>query len=203
MLRDNHYDLAFRAYLRARRIPHVAVDESRRALMRNQSLKSIDFIVSPPGKEGMLVDVKGRRFPGGKTSKGNRWENWVTADDIESLLHWQEIFGTGFRSALIFVYDLTEPSSVSEFSESFRFRDRQYACCGVWADEYQVEMRERSASWKTVALPRRSFHELRYPLGKLLGDDLPELEQTTDRTDGNQSVQTNFESTAFPQQSAD
>jgi len=167
--RDNHYDVAFRAYLRELRIPHVAVDESRRALMRDQSLKSVDFIVSPPGAKSMLVDVKGRRFPSGREGKGNQWENWVTEDDIESLLKWQEIFGEGFRSALIFVYDLVEPRYAAQFPETFLFRERRYACCGVWADEYRNEMRERSASWGTVTLPRRAFHELRQPLSQLLG----------------------------------
>lgn len=169
MLKDNHYDVAFRAYLRELRIPHVTVDESRRALMRDQSLKSIDFIVSPPEKQSLLVDVKGRRFPSGRDGKGNQWENWVTEDDIDSLLHWQEIFGEGFRSALIFVYDLTDPKYASQFPETFVFRDRRYACCGVWADEYRNEMRERSASWGTVTLSRKTYHELRQPLSKLLG----------------------------------
>lgn len=173
VLRDNHYDVAFRAYLREQRVPYVAVDESRRALMRDQSLKSIDFIVSPPDVRSLLVDVKGRRFPSGKSGQGNRWENWATEDDITSLLRWQEIFGEGFRSALIFVYDLLEPRYAGEFPETFVYRDRRYACCGVWADEYCNEMRERSASWGTVTLPRSVFHELRQPLSKLLGTKLP------------------------------
>lgn len=171
MLRDNHYDVAFRAALRQLRIPHVVVDESRRALMRNQSLKSVDFIVSPPGSVSLLVDVKGRRFPSGREGRGNRWENWVTEDDIDSLLRWQEIFGQGFRSALLFVYDLVSPRFAEQFPETFEFRGHTYACCGVWADEYSNEMRERSASWKTVTLPRKVFHELRQPLSRFLAID--------------------------------
>ena len=63
--RDNHYEAAFEAYLRDRRLPYVAVDEGRRALAADGSLKSLDFIVSPPGARSWLVDVKGRRFPSG------------------------------------------------------------------------------------------------------------------------------------------
>ena len=31
MNRDNHYEAAFEAYLRARRLPYIAVDEARRS----------------------------------------------------------------------------------------------------------------------------------------------------------------------------
>ena len=63
MNRDNHYEAAFEAYLRARRLPYIAVDEARRSLVADGSIKSLDFIVSPPGQLSWLVDVKGRRFP--------------------------------------------------------------------------------------------------------------------------------------------
>jgi hypothetical protein len=68
MHRDNHYEAAFEAFLRARRLPYVAVDEARRSLVADSSLKSLDFIVSPSAPDqvgGWLIDVKGRRFPSG------------------------------------------------------------------------------------------------------------------------------------------
>src|SRR6188768_3257648 len=65
MHRDNHYEAAFEEYLRSRRMPYIAVDEARRSLVAGGSLKSLDFIVSPPGQMSWLVDVKGRRFPSG------------------------------------------------------------------------------------------------------------------------------------------
>lgn len=65
--RENHYEAAFEAYLRAQRLPYVAVDETRRALLGDGSLKSLDFIVSPAGAgDGWLIDVKGRQFPSGR-----------------------------------------------------------------------------------------------------------------------------------------
>src|SRR5262245_31489821 len=54
--RDNHYEAAFEAYLQQRRIPYVAVDETRRSAAvgvttadpdEAATLKSLDFIVSP------------------------------------------------------------------------------------------------------------------------------------------------------------
>ena len=46
--RDNHYEAAFEEYLRARRIPYVAVDEARRSVMADG--QSIDPVVK------LLVD---------------------------------------------------------------------------------------------------------------------------------------------------
>ncbi len=45
--RHNHYEAAFEDYLRAERIPYVAVNEQRRAIEREGTLKNLDFILSP------------------------------------------------------------------------------------------------------------------------------------------------------------
>ena len=45
--RDNHYEAAFEAFLRTQQVPYVAVDEAKRCLVAEGSLKSLDFIVSP------------------------------------------------------------------------------------------------------------------------------------------------------------
>lgn len=58
-IRSNHYDAAFEEFLRARCVPYVAVDEKRRALLADSSIKSFDFIVEADGPN-LLVDVKGR-----------------------------------------------------------------------------------------------------------------------------------------------
>src|SRR5690606_24323063 len=103
-IRSNHYDAAFEEYLLQRRIPYVAVDESRRSLLEQASLKSMDFIVHSSTGENLLVDVKGRRYP--TAGNGGRWENWVTADDVESLLRWEEVFGAAYRALFVFAYDV-------------------------------------------------------------------------------------------------
>ena len=166
-IRSNHYDAAFEEYLRARRVPYVAVDEQRRSLLADASLKSFDFIVtasdSPAGtRPNLLVDVKGRRFPG---AGGSRWESWATAEDVDALLHWERVFGDGFRSALVFAYDLGP--GAGEFGDAFEHRGRRYAFFAVLAGDYRERMRPRSASWDTVHLPRRAFAEVRSPVAEL------------------------------------
>jgi len=75
--RDNHYEAAFEEYLRAKRLPYVAVDEARRSILADgRSIKSLDFIVSSPSETTWLVDVKGRRFPSGDGQK-QYWKNCI------------------------------------------------------------------------------------------------------------------------------
>ncbi len=162
-LRHNHYEAAFESYLRSHRVPHVVVDEARRALFQSVSLKSLDFIVYSEQTPNLLVDIKGRRFP--SSGNGRRWENWATLDDMQSMLAWQDLFGEEFRSLLVFAYDVAnENESAISDSTRFHFRDRDYAFFGVWADEYHMEMTTRSTSWQTVNLSSREYRRLRAPL---------------------------------------
>ena len=79
--RRHHYEQAFEAHLRAQRVPYVAVDEARKALLpeagamsisvpspegglTQSALKSFDFVIyGKPGGPGahVLAEVKGRR----------------------------------------------------------------------------------------------------------------------------------------------
>lgn len=168
-LRSNYYDVAFEAYLRQLRTPYVAVDESRRALLAEASLKSFDFIVYSPAGDNLLVDVKGRRFPTVSATGNHCWENWATRDDILSLLEWQQVFGGGFVSALVFAYDLQGERWYDQHPERFIFRDRTFAFYAVAVDDFAAAMVQRSAQWDTMSLPAAEFRRMRRPLSALLG----------------------------------
>ena len=171
-LRHNHYDAAFEEYLRAARIPYVAVDEKRRSLLNDGSLKSMDFIVYSPAGSNLLVDVKGRKFPSGGAEGTHRWENWATADDLRSLVEWEQVFGGGFRAMLVFAYDVWDSRWADELEDPFLFRGRTYAFYGVWVEEYRREMRTRSRSWETVSLGNRTFRQLSMPVARILKPSL-------------------------------
>lgn len=164
-IRANHYDAAFEELLRGAGLPYVAVDETRRALFQESSLKSFDFVVSGGGERNLLVDVKGRRFP---SAGGRAWENWSTDDDVASLLAWEQTFGAPFRSLLVFAYHVVDGRRRPELGELQEFRGRHYAYFGVWAAEYQAAMRRRSPRWQTVWLARDAFRELRFPVNPWL-----------------------------------
>jgi len=164
-IRANHYDAAFEAYVRAEQWAYVAVNEARRACLEGVSLKSLDFIVSSPAWGQLLVDVKGRRWPGENDSR-RQWENWVTQDDIDSLGRWEAVFGAGYRGLFVFAYDLPANRPGPDAAARFTFREREYAFFGVWADDYRQAMRTRSPKWETVWLPSRPFRELRFALAE-------------------------------------
>src|SRR5205814_8331545 len=94
MDRANHYEAAFEAYLQWHRLCYVAVDETRRSMLGEERVKSLDFIVHGPRGARLLVDVKGRRFPGGPAGKPRRvWGCWSTRDDVTGLERGAGLFG--------------------------------------------------------------------------------------------------------------
>lgn len=177
-IRSNHYDLAFEDYLRSRRVPYVCVDERRRALLRNASLKSMDFIVYSSTGRNLLVDVKGRRFPTAPETGRSRWVNWATSDDLDSLLEWEQVFGSDFRAMLVFAYHIIDPACSTEFDRIYSHPNGQYAFFGVWVDEYREQMRPRSAKWETVSVPMAEYHRLRQPVEQFLGGGTPGRSET-------------------------
>ena len=165
------YELAFVEYLRIQGSVALGVDESRRSLIAGEPLKSMDYVVLSPGGN-FVVDVKGKRFPGGPPTKPRRvWENWVFDEDVKGLLRWGEAFGGDFQGLFVFVYkvapEVTFAGPVLDFLEidgnRFLFR-------GIRVAEYHQRMKRRSPKWATVDLSRDDFRALVQPLSRLLCD---------------------------------
>jgi hypothetical protein len=168
--RDNPYEAAFEAYLRSRGVPYVAVDEAKRSLLANgASIKSLDFIVSSPGKTTTwLVDVKGRRFPSGDQTT-QYWKNWSTRDDLTSLAQWEELFGEGFCGLFVFAYDILGDRAPLPEAQLFEHRGSLYGFVAVRLSDYRVHARPISPSWDTVAMPTAEFRRLARPMEEFLG----------------------------------
>jgi hypothetical protein len=162
MKRDNHYERAFEAYLRQRRVAYVAVDETRRSLLGDGSLKSLDFIISTPLGVRWLVDVKGRRFPSGR--RRAYWKNWSTRDDLVSLRRWEQKFGDDFRGLFVFAYNVRGDRAPLPAEELFAWRDRVYGFVAIPLVEYARHARVLSPRWGTVRMPVRRFRELARPM---------------------------------------
>ena len=160
--RHNHYEAAFEALLREWRTPYVAVDEKRRSLVAQQtgrqSLKSVDFLVSPPGPTSYLVDIKGRQFPSGRANK-QYWRNWSTRDDLRSLAEWARYFGDDFAPVLVFAFELTADRSPVPPDDVWHFRDRRYGFVGVRLADYWHAARTLSPRWDTVSMPTEAFRQ--------------------------------------------
>src|SRR5205085_1523375 len=149
MNRDNHYEAAFEAFLRDRGVGFVAVDEARRSLLGDTEVKSLDFIVVGPDDARLVVDVKGRKFPGGPPDRPRKtWENWCERDDVDGLTRWAGRFGPEFRGVLAFVYHVLPTVALpADTPDVFAFRDRVYLMRAVDVADYREFMQRRSPRW--------------------------------------------------------
>ncbi len=165
--RRNHYEAAFEGYIRALRVPCVAVDEAKRAVSEDGGLKSPDFLLYPGKGPNLVVEVKGKR---GKNALGRRaWENWVTTDDLDGLARWQVMFGPGFRALIAFVYAEAAPAfPLPPGDGSFAFRNHLYRFWALELDDYVTHLRSRGPAWKAVAMARAEFRKRVRPLDEWL-----------------------------------
>ena len=166
MNRDNHYEAAFEAYLRASGVGFVAVDEARRTLLGDADVKSLDFIVFGGRGARLLVDVKGRRFPMGPPERPRRvWECWSTRDDVDGLERWTRLSGPGYQGLLVFAYHVLPSVELPDDVEDlWTFRGRRYLMRAVPSADYRRHMRVRSGKWDTVSLPNAVYRSLVRPL---------------------------------------
>jgi hypothetical protein len=175
--RDNHYEVAFEAWLRFLRVPYVAVDEAHRAVaatggQEERTLKSLDFIVSPPGSGvSWLVDVKGRQFP---TAGQQYWRNWSTADELHSLASWETLFGPRSVAALVFAYNVVGDRAPLPAEELFAHRGGLYGFVAIRLDHYAGLAHPLSRRWNTVTVSVPQFRALARPARELLGVPLPQ-----------------------------
>lgn len=190
--RRHHYEAAFEDFLRSSRIPYVAVDEAKKALLpesasprlevrrqgdaRTSSVKSFDFVIYGES-QNLLLEVKGRRISpralaaarvgAGRIGAGrparSRLENWVTQDDVDSLATWGALFGGGFEPAFVFVYWCEEQPPDALFQEIFESRGRWYALRCVLLSDYRANMKVRSPRWRTVHIASSRFEQISQP----------------------------------------
>ena len=170
MKRDNHYEAAFEWFLRDRGVGFVAVDEARRTLLDDADVKSLDFIIVGPRDAKLVVDVKGRLFPGTSAGKPRKvWQNWAEADDVDGLGRWAAHFGPGFRGVLAFVYHILPSVELPpDTPDLFAFRDKVYLARGIDVADYRTRMKRRSPRWNTVHLPAADFREIVRPFSWFL-----------------------------------
>jgi hypothetical protein len=166
MDRGNHYEAAFEAYLQENHLGYIAVDQTRRSLWGPTPVKSLDFILFGEADARFVVDVKGRRYPGGRSPRPRyTWECWTPREDVEGLERWADLSGPGYRGLFVFMYHVlpcvTLPDNTTDL---WTWHGRRYLLRGVPSADYRLAMRARSPSWQTVTLPQGVFRSLVRPL---------------------------------------
>jgi len=181
MNRDNHYEVAFEAFLRERGVATLPIIEARRSYLDDSEIKSPDFLVVGPAETRYVVDVKGRKFPGRGRRSHKVWENWSPRADVEGLARWAARFGSGFRGVLAFVYHiLPEVELTRGTPDQFEFRKRLYLIRGVTVTDYRAAMRPRSPRWGTVHLTTDAYRGVVKPFSHFLSAATERLELTTE-----------------------
>ncbi len=166
--RNNHYEAAFEAYLRTLRLPYVPSEENRRSLLADgTTIKNFDFIVTVPGGLSWLVDVKGRRFPGGQKNH-TYWKQWSMFDDLVGMDAWESLFGRGFQGMFLFAYHVVGSKSPVPSEKLFVFRRRIYAFIGIRFADYVAEAKLISPRWGTYSMPVRQFRQLARPFDEMV-----------------------------------
>ena len=162
---SNHYKRLSRPFSEITR-RYVAVDEAKRSLLGDGSIKSLDFIVTSTSGRSWLVDIKGRRFPSGEQKQ--YWKNWSTRDDLFSLARWQRLFGERFTSLLVFAYNVVGGRSPLPLEQLYEFRGGLYGFVAIPVEEYAYHAHEISPRWDTLAMPVSRFRQLAAPFQSLL-----------------------------------
>lgn len=177
-----HYERAFEAWLGARGLAHLMVDDAKRAVLprgatlgcvdaegRGLKIKSFDAVVygASESSRHLLAEVKGRRVDLRRGGVGRR-ESWTTAEDVASLQAWETLFGSPYEAVLVFWYWLDGPVMNAMERGVFRFEGRAYAHRAVPIAEYARLMRVRSPKWGTVNLSTEDFERVGRPLERVL-----------------------------------
>jgi hypothetical protein len=165
MDRSNPYEAAFEAYVKANGLCYVAVDETRRACLGDTPVKNLDFIVLGITGARLLVDVKGRQFPGGPADRPRyTWESWSTQEDIDGLGSWTRLFGPDYLALFVFMYRVLPTIALpGDTADLWEFREERYLLRAITLNDYCLHLRVRSPKWGTVDLPGAKFRSLVRP----------------------------------------
>ena len=181
MKRSSSYESAFEAYLQDHRLCYIAVHEGRRSYLGDSRVKNLDFIVHGFGGLGLLVDVKGRRYPSGRAEKPKRtFECWSMQEDVDGLERWEAIFGEGYHGLLVFTYLLgNDETPSSEWGDLFIFRGQRFLFRGITVEDYRRHLRVRSPRWRTVHVATSDFRQLAKPFRYFTQEFQPTSEEVS------------------------
>ncbi|MFL5329954.1 MAG: HYExAFE family protein [Gemmataceae bacterium] len=130
MDRGNHYEAAFEDYLRDRALPYIGVDETRRSLLGDGPVKSLDFIVY--GIKGCLrrwAEIFGPGYEAAFVFMYKLGEKVSVAEDTPDLWTWR-----GDRYLLRGVL-------VEDYAENMRSRSPKWGTVGLTKAAFQKIVR--------------------------------------------------------------
>jgi len=103
-----------------------------------------------------------------------RLDSWVTADDVESMTTWGDLFGPGYRPVFVFLYWCRDAADHAAFGERFEHDGRLYGVRAIDVGAYAASMVVRSPRWRTVHVPAAAFASLSRSLTAIVSPVSPE-----------------------------
>jgi len=164
----NDYERAFGNWLSDNHIQYIAVDEQKRLALGRSNIKHFDYLIYPPNQKILVAEVKGRKFRGISFANLAGFECWVTADDIEGLAKWQQVFGPTHSAAFIFAYRIEKVDVDFDGRAVYDFNGYRFVFFCVKLDDYIRFMKLRSPKWKTVTMPADQFRYCAVQMQNLL-----------------------------------
>jgi len=164
----NLYERAFEGWLREYGIDYVSMDEHQRTACGGIAVKTFDYLLEARRGATMLAEVKGRRFAGVSLANLSGLECWVTAEDVEGLVAWEEVFGVSHEGAFVFAYRIEGVDVDLDGRGAFVFAGSRYVFLAVKLADYRMHMKRRSPKWRTVNLPAEGFRRCAIPIEQLL-----------------------------------
>jgi hypothetical protein len=87
------------------------------------------------------------------------FECWVTADDVDGLVSWQQVFGAGHTAVFVFAYKIENIDVDFDGRQVFDYNEDRYVFFAVTLDDYRRFMKRRSPKWQTLTLPADKFRD--------------------------------------------
>jgi len=164
----NQYEQAFENWLIENRIQYIAIDEHKRTAFARCKVKSFDFLVYPANGQIIIAEVKGRKFKGTSLARLTGFECWVTIEDVDGLVKWQQVFGAGYQAVFVFVYKIEKIDVDFDGRYVFDFGGDRYMFFTIKLEDYRSFMKRRSPKWQTVTLPAEKFRKCALQISELL-----------------------------------
>jgi hypothetical protein len=164
----NHYERAFENWLIDHQIKYTSIIEHKQVAFTEGKVKSFDFLVYPLDSKIIIAEIKGRKFTGTTLEKMTGFECWVTAEDVDGLVKWQQVLGPAYQAVFIFVYLIENIDVDFNGVDVFDFNSDRYVFFTVKLDDYRSFMKLRSPKWQTVTLPAGKFRQCAAQISKFL-----------------------------------
>ncbi|MHC4423728.1 MAG: HYExAFE family protein, partial [Planctomycetota bacterium] len=101
-------------------------------------------------------------------AKLTSFECWVTADDVDGLARWQQVFGPDHTAVFVFAYKIENIDVDFDGRDVYDFAQDRYIFFAVKLDDYRKFMKRRSPKWQTVTLPADKFRQCAVQMQNLL-----------------------------------